>query len=206
MKTRRETHESIKSQKKKKGILQKAMKLFLRKGYEATSINDICWVAKLTKPMLYYYFPGKDHLLFSIHMGVLEKIMQPYLEKAYSIKDPAMRLQTMLKDYTKIICSRPELRFLLHESLRIKDKNAAEIRKEYKKHYLLLCETISELQASGKITINHKPSWVALLLLGMISWISFWFDYNRKGQIDEIANLVMELAFHGVGSEEIALE
>jgi electron transfer flavoprotein beta subunit len=34
-----------------------------------------------------------------------------------------------------------------------------------------------------------KPSWVALFLIGMITWMTFWFDFSRKAQIDEIAEI-----------------
>ena len=43
-------------EKKRTDIMHKATKLFLEKGFDATSTNDICFAAKLTKPSLYHYF------------------------------------------------------------------------------------------------------------------------------------------------------
>ena len=42
------------------GILQAAVRLFARKGYEATSTREIVEAAGVTKPMIYYYFKNKE--------------------------------------------------------------------------------------------------------------------------------------------------
>lgn len=189
-------------QKKRAEIMQKALRLFLTKGFESTSTNDICLAAKLTKPSLYHYFESKNHLLFSVHMRAIETILHPYLKEVSLIKEPDKRLQMMLREYTKIICSYPELRFILHGSLGIKDEYHSEIAKEWKRFYLLLRDTISELQSMGSVNRVLKPSWAALLLLGMITWITFWFDYKTKDHIDEIADSALKVAFHGLGFDD----
>ena len=48
------THEpKSNSHKQKVHIMNKAMKLFMTKGYDGTSINDVYVAAKLTKPTRY---------------------------------------------------------------------------------------------------------------------------------------------------------
>jgi AcrR family transcriptional regulator len=187
------------NEKKRADIMQKALKLFLEKGFEGTSMNDICFSAKLTKPSLYHYFESKNHLLFSVHMRAIENILHPYLDEVTMIAEPDKRLEAMIRGYTKMICSHPELRFILHGSLLIKDKYYAEIRKEWKKFYLLLRDTISELRQAGRIDKDLRASWTALLLLGMITWTTFWFDYKKKDQIDGLADSTVRLTFEGVG-------
>ncbi len=44
-------------------ILRETMKLFLKKGYHGTSINDIAHATGLTKGALYFHFKSKEHLL-----------------------------------------------------------------------------------------------------------------------------------------------
>lgn len=186
-------------EKRKIEIMQKAMKLFMVKGFDATSTNDICWAAKMTKPSLYHYFSSKNHLLFSVHMHVIESILQPYLAETESIKDPQSRMEVMIRDYTKLIISHPELRFLLHESLTVKDKYYGEIKKEWRLLYGLFRSTISELQSNGKVSKDLEPSWAALLILGMISWMTFWFDYKSKERVDEIVELTVRMGFQSLG-------
>jgi AcrR family transcriptional regulator len=43
-------------------VLKAALKKFADAGYEGTSVQDIVEAAKVTKPMLYYYFGNKAEL------------------------------------------------------------------------------------------------------------------------------------------------
>ncbi|OPY61384.1 MAG: HTH-type transcriptional repressor NicS [Syntrophorhabdaceae bacterium PtaU1.Bin034] len=202
-------------------LLDAATKLFLAKGYEATSIGEIAATAKLTKPTLYYYFDSKNDLLFSVHMKGIERDLVPYMEKVRAISDPDARCRTMVREYTKMICSDPALRFLLHGSLDIKDKYSKEIKKAWKEHYHLLRDTIEELQSKGIFNSNFKPAPAALLILGMITWITYWYDYGkvssrrtttqnqstiseqRREKADDIANLVEMIVFQGLSRQEL---
>jgi AcrR family transcriptional regulator len=184
--------------KKKDDILQTAMELFLEKGYNATSTNDICAAARINKPTLYYYFQSKRHLFFESHMKHIQEVLRPYLARVAAIEDPWTRLGFIVREFTKIVCNHPELRVLTHESMSIKDDYFEHIRKEWKEHYLLLHDTIRQLQSRGTIPGELNPSWVALLLLGMITWITFWFDYERKERMGEIAETALNLILFGL--------
>lgn len=188
---------------KKKGlqkddILDIAMQLFLEKGYSATSTSDICVAAEISKPTLYYYFHSKRHLFFSCHMRSIQEVLRPYIEKASAIKDPNERLAFMIREFTRMICLNPDLKVLIHETMSMKDKYFDKIRKEWKRHYLLLRDTIEELQSSKKSSSNLDPSRAALLLLGMTTWITFWFDYRRQDDVDIIAESAIDLASFGL--------
>jgi TetR/AcrR family transcriptional regulator len=68
-----ETHLSTPSAEE---ILQAAVRLFARKGFEATSTREIVEAAGVTKPMLYYYFKSKE--------GLCEAILNRFLSQFYS--------------------------------------------------------------------------------------------------------------------------
>jgi AcrR family transcriptional regulator len=57
-------------------ILQAAVGLFARKGFEATSTREIVEAAGVTKPMLYYYFKSKE--------GLCEAVLARFLSQFYS--------------------------------------------------------------------------------------------------------------------------
>lgn len=50
----------------KENILVAATQLFMEKGYEQTSIQDILDVTKLSKGGLYHYFKSKDEILEAV--------------------------------------------------------------------------------------------------------------------------------------------
>ena len=47
-------------------ILMTAKKLFIKKGYDKTSVNDILKVVDIAKGTFYYYFSSKEEVLEAI--------------------------------------------------------------------------------------------------------------------------------------------
>ena len=182
----------------KEKILKKATDLFLEKGFHGTTTHEICQAAKINAPTLYYYFKNKQDLFLACHMKDLQENLKPFFVEAEAIDDPNERLLFMIDRFTKLICSNPELRVLIHETLSMKDKDFKLVRKEWRKHYQLLETSISELQSEGTARKDIKSSWAALLLLGTMTWITFWFDYSRKNEIDQLADTVRKLVLHGL--------
>jgi len=131
-------------------------------------------------------------------MRSMDKVLRPYIEKASAIKDPNERLIFMIREFTRMICLNPDLRILIHETMSIRDQYFDEIRKPWKQHYILLRDTIQEVKSSGKLSSIVEPSRAALFLLGMMTWITFWFDYRRQEEIDSIAEAAVYQGFYGL--------
>jgi AcrR family transcriptional regulator len=53
-------------------ILLKALELFSNKGYEASSVREICEASGLTKPTLYHFYGSKEGVYRAIVDGALE--------------------------------------------------------------------------------------------------------------------------------------
>jgi len=50
----------------KKRIIDKAKHLFIRKGYGAVSMNEVCEAAEVSKGSLYHHFKSKDELFLQV--------------------------------------------------------------------------------------------------------------------------------------------
>jgi TetR/AcrR family transcriptional regulator, cholesterol catabolism regulator len=192
------------SRNTKERIIRATTQLLLKKGSSsATSTTDICSAARLTRPSLYHYFGSKRNLLVSVHMDHIEKTLKPYLAQARSIHEPSLRLRFMVRTFVReIICKHPELRVLIHDSLTMKDKYFREVRGAWKEHYVLLRDTIDQLQSAGGGDGRVKPSRAALFVLGMLVWVLFWFDYERKDDIDGLAEEAVAFALRGLNLAE----
>lgn len=56
----------------KKRILDAAVELFSKKGYDATRVNEIAETANVTKGLIYYYFKSKEEILDCLLRLLLE--------------------------------------------------------------------------------------------------------------------------------------
>ena len=175
-----------------------ATSLFLEKGYSDTSTSDVCHKAGISKPSLYHFFKSKRNLFFSCHMRSIDQLLKPFLDQASAIADPDNRIRFMIREFTRIICKNPELKVLIHETMSIKDQYFKKIRDVWKEHYLLLKATIAELQEKKLIASVLTPSRATLFLLGMMTWITFWFDHDQTQEADNVADTALSFALNGL--------
>ena len=81
-------------QQRKKDIINSAEKLFFKKGFNETTMDDIAKDAELSKGTLYLYFKNKDILLFNI---VKEKLEQLKIELIKAYNEELSGLENMHK-------------------------------------------------------------------------------------------------------------
>lgn len=80
--------ESNKAQNKA-SILDAAEKLFMEKGFENTSIDDVAKAAKLTKRTLYQYFLSKEDLFYGVALKGARLLTEAY-ESSFHDGDSAL--------------------------------------------------------------------------------------------------------------------
>ena len=68
---------------------------------------------------------------------------------------------------------------------------------------MLLRDTIGELKSKGVVHTDVKPSWAALFVLGMMTWVTYWFDYERKENVDRIADAALQLVLNGLDVKKL---
>ncbi len=177
------------------------MQLFVKKGsYDATSTTDICRAAKIARASLYHYFGSKKNIFLSLYIDHMDRVLKPYLDNAASVEDPLLRLEYMVHTFTQDVIGRhPELTSLIHDSFAMKDRCFITVRREWKRYYLLLCSTISQLQEQGKAQKDISPSRAALFVLGLMTWSTFWIDFDREEQISKIADQAVDFVLRAAG-------
>lgn len=84
--------KKIKKDSKQK-ILNAAVKLFARKGFDAVSIREICKEAEINLCMISYYFGGKQEL----YNAIIEDLVQQQIEYANTFMDLDKNPKTLLK-------------------------------------------------------------------------------------------------------------
>jgi AcrR family transcriptional regulator len=63
-------------------ILKAAMQVFAEKSYAGASIREICKVAGVTKPVLYYHFRSKEHLYQELLIDIFDDFRKSLLRSA----------------------------------------------------------------------------------------------------------------------------
>ena len=82
-------------------ILKRALALFSEKGYDATSVREICEAAEITKPTLYHFYGSKEGVYQAIVEGALERFrtdMMRSLAGEGSLRDHLARMARVYVD------------------------------------------------------------------------------------------------------------
>ncbi len=85
---------------KKEELLEIAYKLFITKGYDNTSVDEIISEANIAKGTYYYYFTSKEEMLDQVVNNIIEKeveIAKEYLDKPLTIEQKLIGVITALR-------------------------------------------------------------------------------------------------------------
>ena len=71
---KKETEEPSSKESVRQRLLAAATNLFARKGYAATTVREIVDSARVTKPVLYYYFQNKEGIYLELMRQTFSKV------------------------------------------------------------------------------------------------------------------------------------
>lgn len=95
-------------------ILQKALELFSERGYDATSVREICEAAGITKPTLYHFYGSKEGVYRAIVEGALERFRADMILALSGEESLRERLVRMARSYVDATLRAPDLaRFII---------------------------------------------------------------------------------------------
>lgn len=185
-------------------IFQKALELFVERGYDNTPLSLVAKETGLSKAGVYHYFDSKEHLLFLLHKSRIEKSLLPLLEKARLESDPERRLTTFLKDYIHMLILEPTTQMLVHESKRLLPEHRQKILAYWRKVVSLLTGTIEELKNQGKVPQGLNATFAAFAAIGMCVWTPHWFDKSRTESLGELTDTLTNIFMAGIHADSSA--
>ena len=95
-------------------ILKSALELFSDKGYEATSVREICEAAGITKPTLYHFYGSKEGVYRALVEGALERFRADIHRALAGAVPLRERLGRMARAYVDAAMREPDLaRFVM---------------------------------------------------------------------------------------------
>ncbi|WP_246552521.1 TetR/AcrR family transcriptional regulator [Vallitalea pronyensis] len=117
------TRAELDKQARRDAIITAAEKVFIEKGYDATSVAEIAKEAVFTKTTVYKYFPTKDHLYMSVALRGNEKLYGYLSSVETAGKNGITLLQDMCMQYYFFYEKHRSLFYIIHHVSFIKQKN-----------------------------------------------------------------------------------
>ncbi len=183
------------AQKTRTALLDAALRSFHRKGYAATTLNDIAVEAGLTRGAIYWHFKNKREIFETLLEGFydeLDQIIQSALEQELS---PIESIGWAMRNILLHVAANQRLR-TIEELLLFKteiNSETAYLADEYQQRALQIKELISayiiEGVEAGEIRNDIDPDTCAAAIISFLSGIKLtWLfsseilDLNRSAE------------------------
>jgi TetR/AcrR family transcriptional regulator, cholesterol catabolism regulator len=163
----------------REALLASAAEVFARKGYRATSLDDVAGMLGVRKPSLYYYIHGKQDLLLEIYKRLMDRIVEAVEPIARSGVEPDERLRRMVLTHISVVAEeRDMLAVVVSEENELVEPNRAMMVKRKHDYERLFEDVIIEGQKEGLFR-DLTPRLLVLGMLGMTNWMYQWFRPGR---------------------------
>ena len=145
-------------------ILDHALKLFSTKGYDATSVREICEGAGITKPTLYHFFGSKEGVYRALVDGALEDMRQRIAKQVAAPGGVEERLKRVARGYFEAARGRRDLmRFLFSIIHNPPDTvPATDFTRFYEEIVALVAQAVDDGVARGELAPG--PTHVRMLV------------------------------------------
>lgn len=176
-------------------VTRAAVDVFWRKGYAASSVQDVADGVGVLKGSLYYYISSKEDLLFGIIQDVDQQSHQ-ILDGVLALDvSPIERLRAYIElhvhwyldNLEEIAVYFRDWRHLTGERL----DAAIEHRRSYER---VIREMIVAAQRSGDVDAGVDPKYASFYLLAAVNHVPDWYRRGGDDSAEHIAAAFADLA------------
>ena len=179
--------------KTKRKIFETSMELFAKKGYEATSIEEITSIVGVAKGTLYYHFSSKEEIFnFLVEEGI--KLLKNSIEiKTSKLNNSIDKLKAIILIQIKIIVKYENFISILLNEIWGQEQRNKKCR-EYVFEYVDLIENIIAEGIKNKEIIDGDANVIAHGIFGF-TCSTMLYKLDNEKEID-IQNVYKEITKH----------
>jgi AcrR family transcriptional regulator len=180
-------------------LLKAAATLFAERGFHRSSIRDLAKSTGRSLAGLYYYFSGKEELLFQIqhhcYSALLDEV-RGLLQNADTAHD---RLIIFISHHIAYFRhNMDEMKVLAHEDLTLTGEYLERITALKRDYSRILVDIVA---AASSDDDDHpgrpSPDVAAFVLFGMMNWLYTWPKRLRRLPAEELAETVAQIFLCG---------
>ncbi|MGB9843423.1 MAG: TetR/AcrR family transcriptional regulator [Caldisericia bacterium] len=183
----------IKGEETKKKIMEVGENLFSETGYDATSVQDICSKAEISKGAFFHHFPTKEFLFLEILNDYLFKLDNKMNEIEKKSKNSLIAMEKMVDILDEIFVTSKGKFTIFLEFLRKSSKDSEIMKRlsnQFQKYQKYVFSLIEKGKKEGNIKEEVDSEFISQLIIslaiGMILKKSLFLsdekeNFSKKG-------------------------
>lgn len=185
----------------KEKLTEQSIRLFEKKGFSETSIQDIVDSIGVTKGTFYYYFSSKEELLMDIHLGYINNLLdhqERILNDDISCKQKLFEIVNML--ISNIKTQGPAAKIFFREINNLNEERLSLVIPKRDKFRLNIENLILNGIKKGEFRAELNPHIITFGILGITNWSYQWFNPNGSASDREVAEIFVEMILEGIAA------
>jgi len=176
-------------------LIEVGRSAFAQKGYEAMSVEEIAERAKVSKPIVYEHFGGKEGLYAAIVDREVEHVVS-VISEAISSGSPRERIEQAALAFLTYVRDRPDgFAVLAH------DAPITASRGSLSSLLSDVAERVGRVFAVAFKEAGYDAKTAPLYahaLVGMVTFVGRWWTEVRRPPVDKVASHLASLAWMGL--------
>jgi len=177
-------------------LIEIGREVFAERGYGATSVEEIAARAKVSKPILYDHFGGKEGLYAVVVDRELEHIVNR-ISEAVASGSPRARLEQATLAYLTYVQERP-----LGFAVLLRDAPQQQRSGEMPALMYDLADRVGDVFTEQFREAGYDPKSAPIYahaLVGMVAFVGqWWTESNKPPSVETVASHIAALAWKGL--------
>jgi AcrR family transcriptional regulator len=179
-------------------VLRRAIEVFNRQGYEATSMGDLARELGLTKSAIYHHVQSKEALLAAALDEALDRLTTAIDEAGGARETSAYeRLRTAVRQSVEILADNLPAVTLL---LRVRGNSEVELAALARRRAIddKLTSLVQAAVDERALRPDIPPELISRLLFGMVNSLVEWYRPDGPVDVQDLSRSIVDLAFDGL--------
>jgi AcrR family transcriptional regulator len=183
-------------------IINVSARLFSKKDYRATTLDDIAAELGITKAALYYYIKSKHDILYAICKTAINQYRQGIEEIVSAERSSQERMRDIIFLNVNIFAKSGDIiNVYLSEEDKLPPAKRRYITKQRREVERIIRGLVEQAIEEGVFRDLDVPM-ITRAIFGMTNWLGKWYRKNGEYSADEIAQIFYDLIMRGCLKEE----
>jgi TetR/AcrR family transcriptional regulator, cholesterol catabolism regulator len=180
-------------------ILEASRRLFLDRGFAATSLREIAESCGIAKATVYHHFPDKERILLALLEDAASG-QEAMLQAIRAQSEPRARIETAVRENLRLLSGMSGIMQLARRELpKGRELSQAAFGPTIEEFRALLAEALAEGRASGLFRpIETERATLVLMAMVQGSMAAAMFGDGRINSPEARAEAILDVFFNGV--------
>lgn len=185
--------------------MEQAARLFLVKGYAATTTRDIAAAMGMHSGSPFYYFKSKSALLYAVMREGMEMAgaSQQQALQAVAGADARTQMRALVRHHFEILLGPrsgfiPVMLYEWRSLTAAQKKGVSKVKDGYEAIWMPVLTALARQGA-----LQAEPAVARLFIFGALNWAVQWFDRRGARTLDQLTEDALALFFGGAAADPL---